>query len=219
MDSVVVRERRMPSRFRTVAAQEQGFRSTPLRAGKSRNDPSCPRAWRRELTVSHLGLVIGLSQALSAKPGEEFPNEMAGKRLWVIATLLGLVLIRAPAFILLESLQGPSSTASKNSGMILPDFYAAEYGASSPVHTNGFGDGWRSWFRKVRRTLHGIFVGVGDDGAWLQASCDQWFKCSRGSFAPEFMFRGLDETKYELAILFDRYAVRGGDHFRSIFRP
>mgnify|MGYP007070990271 CR=1 FL=1 len=96
--------------------------------------------------------------------------------------------------------------------------YAAEYGGKFPVHTNGFGDALALLVAKSEADAARYFVGVGDDGAWLQAAA------TNGSNVPEdrctrIYVQGLDESKYELAILFDRYAVRGGDHFRSIFRP
>lgn len=141
-----------------------------------------------------------------------------GRKLWVIATLLGSVLIGAPAFFL-WNLSRVHQHCIKNSGSLLRGF-AIDHGGKFPVHTNGFGDALAllvaesTYYPDAAR----YFVGVGDDGAWLRAAATNGSNVSEDRCTRIYV-QGLDESKYQLAILFDRYAVRGGDHFRSIFQP
>lgn len=86
------------------------------------------------------------------------------------------------------------------------------------MHTNGFGDALALLVAESNPDAAQYFVGVGDDGAWLQAAATNGSNVSEDRCTRIFV-QGLDESKYELAVLFDRYAVRGGDHRRSFFLP
>jgi hypothetical protein len=89
--------------------------------------------------------------------------------------------------------------------------YASDHGGSFPSHTNGYGDALVVWAKAspgVERNL----VGPGDDGRWLREavatgdSVDENL-CSR------IYVQGLEESSYpRIAVLFDRFATRGGDH-------
>jgi hypothetical protein len=100
----------------------------------------------------------------------------------------------------------------KGSGLVL-QIYATDHDGKYPTHTNGFGDALALIVAEDPTSVR-LFVGVDDDGEWLRNAATNHTdvpedRCTR------IYVQGLDDSKFELAVLFDRYAARGGDHGRS----
>jgi hypothetical protein len=89
--------------------------------------------------------------------------------------------------------------------------YASDHGGNFPSHTNGFGDALVVWAKANpgdERTL----VGPGDDGRWLQEAVATGDSVDE-SLCSRIYVQGLNESgNREIAVLFDRFATRGGDH-------
>lgn len=100
----------------------------------------------------------------------------------------------------------------KNSGLILR-IYATDHDGKFPSHTNGFGDALALLVAEDLSSAR-YFVGVDDDGAWLQAAATNKLDVPE-ELCTRIYVQGLTESQANLAVLFDRYAVRGGDHFRG----
>jgi len=83
------------------------------------------------------------------------------------------------------------------------------------MHTNGFGDAL------VLLVAEGYddgrhLVGVDDDAGWLRAAATNHTDVPE-ELCTRIYVQGLKEDcDRGIAILFDRYAVRGGDHFRGV---
>ena len=98
------------------------------------------------------------------------------------------------------------------------ELYAEDHFGVYPSHTNGFGDAL-VLLEKTEPGAARSLVGVGDNENWiLSAASNQLHvpveRCSR------IYVQGLNrKSDPELALFFDRYAVRGGDHSRSPSEP
>lgn len=92
--------------------------------------------------------------------------------------------------------------------------YAMDHEGRFPVLSNGFGDAIVLLLRENTNTDARLFTAPGDDGILLK-ECLQ-----TGANVPEerctrAYVQGLCETNnWEIALVFDRYPTRGGDHFR-----
>jgi hypothetical protein len=96
--------------------------------------------------------------------------------------------------------------------------YALDHGGKFPFHANGFGDAIVVLLRDGHPFPH-EFTAPGDDGRLLK-------ECLRtGSHMPEerctrAYVQGLSDTNNpRIALVFDRYPTRGGDHFRRPWGP
>lgn len=105
----------------------------------------------------------------------------------------------------------------KNAGLMIRT-YASDNNDHYPYHTNGFGDALVLMVKE--NPIDAIFFTCGDDdGSLLRAAA------TNGTHMPEerctrIYVQGLSDTNNpQIAMLFDRYAIRGGDHFRSPFKP
>ena len=101
----------------------------------------------------------------------------------------------------------------KNTGLTLR-MYAGDHEGKYPFHTNGFGDAIVMLVKEYSPEFVGIFTAPGDNGDLLRASI------KNGTHMPEdrctrMYVQGLSETNNpEIAMVFDRYPTRGGDHQR-----
>lgn len=106
----------------------------------------------------------------------------------------------------------------KNAGLLLT-IYAGDHEGKYPFHTNGFGDAIVAFLKENSPTEAVFFTAPGDNGSLLK-------KClSDGTDVPEdcctrMYVQGLSENSNpEIAMVFDRYPTRGGDHFRRPWGP
>ena len=96
--------------------------------------------------------------------------------------------------------------------------YAIEHDGRFPFHTNGFGDAIRLLLKEIGEPPR-EFTAPGDD-ARLYKEC-----LKTGAHMPEerctrAYVQGLSDTNNpEIALVFDRYPTRGGDHFRRPWGP
>ncbi len=97
--------------------------------------------------------------------------------------------------------------------------YAGEHQGHYPLNTNGFGDAMLDLLRETDASYAHFFTAPGDDGLLLR-------QCLRtGAHMPEerctrVYVQGFDETgDPRIALVFDRYPTRGGDHFRCPWGP
>jgi hypothetical protein len=103
----------------------------------------------------------------------------------------------------------------KGAGLALR-IYANDHGGRFPFHTNGFGDALLLLVKDEPREMPEM-CGPDDDGQLFIAALTNGLdvaeaKCSR------VYVQGLSESNDpNIAMLFDRDATRGGDHFRSHF--
>ena len=92
--------------------------------------------------------------------------------------------------------------------------YATDHEGRFPFHTNGFGDALALLVAEgYDDGRH--FVGVDDNANWLRAAATNHTHVPE-ELCTRIYVQGLTQTNNSaIAILFDRYAVRGGDHFRG----
>jgi hypothetical protein len=96
--------------------------------------------------------------------------------------------------------------------------YAIDHNGRFPFHTNGFGDAIVAILREGQAYPY-EFTAPGDDGSSLK-------ECLKtGAHMPEerctrAYVQGLGDTNNpQIALVFDRYPMRGGDHFRRPWGP
>jgi hypothetical protein len=120
-------------------------------------------------------------------------------------------------FILMSKLFPAHEHCMKQTGLSLRT-YATDHAGRFPFHTNGFGD---AVVLLLKEDLCGpaMFTAPGDDGSWYK-------ECMKtGAHMPEerctrAYVQGLSETSNpQIALVFDRYPTRGGDHFRRPWGP
>lgn len=94
--------------------------------------------------------------------------------------------------------------------------YASDNNGKFPFHTNGFGDALLLLLKEDYVVNARTLTAPGDDGTWFnlaltsQTDVDE-SRCSR------IYIQGLSEAetaKYAVALVFDAYPTRGGDHGR-----
>jgi hypothetical protein len=107
----------------------------------------------------------------------------------------------------------------KAAGSTLQSYAAGHFG-KFPHHTNGFGDAIVLLLKETEsEQCPWLFTAPGDDGH-LFAEC-----LKTGAHMPEEQctrayVQGLCQTNDpDIALLFDRYATRGGDHWRRPWGP
>ena len=106
----------------------------------------------------------------------------------------------------------------KNSGMSLR-IYASEHFGQFPLHTNGFGDAIVTFLKENSPDDARYFAAPGDDGHLLK-KCLETGTHMREAQCTRTYVEGLSETNNpEIAMVFDRYPTRGGDHFRRPWGP
>jgi hypothetical protein len=145
----------------------------------------------------------------------------AKKRRWirivVILLLLPLVGLGALLVIGVLNLFHAHEHCMKNAGLSL-SLYAGDHDGKFPFHTNGFGDALLLLLEAPARDAP-LFTAPGDDGTLLKTHLESdtdvpETRCTRS------YVQGLCETNNpEIALLFDRYPTRGGDHFRRPWGP
>jgi hypothetical protein len=93
-----------------------------------------------------------------------------------------------------------------------------DHGGRYPFSSNGFGDAIVLLLRENTNAPARHFTAPGDDGSLLE-------ECLKnGSNVPEerctrAYVQGLCYTNWGIALVFDRYPTRGGDHFRRPWGP
>ena len=138
----------------------------------------------------------------------------------VLWGLVALLLAGAGVLIVLDwdsrwSARESHKHCMKNAGLGL-NLYARDHEGRFPFHTNGFGDALLLFVKEEPSSLLSV-CGPDDDGQLFVAALTNGLdvieaRCSR------IYVQGLsDSNNPNIAILFDRYATRGGDHFRSHF--
>ena len=140
------------------------------------------------------------------------------KNRWVVGCLCGLPLV-AVIGLFAEGLLNPFGRhqhCMKGTGLTFLH-YAGEHGGRFPFHTNGFGDAIVTLLKELPDDPR-LFTAPGDDGTLLSK-----FMESGGNVPEERCTRayvqGLSEgSNPEIALIFDRYPTRGGDHSRSPWR-
>lgn len=96
--------------------------------------------------------------------------------------------------------------------------YASDHDGKFPFHTNGFGNALVNIGREDPSSIP-FLVGVDDNASWLKDAITNHTDVPE-DICTRIYVQGLTETNNtEIAILFDKYAVRGGDHFRSRSKP
>ena len=106
----------------------------------------------------------------------------------------------------------------KNAGLSFR-IYAGDHDGKYPFHANGFGDALVAFLKENSPSEAIFFTAPGDDASLLK-------KClNDGTDVPEdrctrMYVQGLNENSNpEIAMIFDRYPTRGGDHFRRPWGP
>ena len=134
---------------------------------------------------------------------------------WGLVVALGcLVLPDALLKLFFWNLGRSHQHCIKVSGSML-EAYATDHEGRFPFHTNGFGDALALLVAEDDYNAR-YFVGVDDDGAWLRTAATNHAHVTEDQCTRIYV-QGLTETNNPMvAILFDRYAVRGGDHFRGV---
>ena len=138
----------------------------------------------------------------------------------ITATALFLLVLLVSAFFLIGrfNLFHTHEHCIKNTGLTLR-IYAEEHNGRYPFNTNGFGDAIADFVKDYSPEFVRIFTAPGDDGKWLEQSI------AAGKHLPEencsrAYVQGLCETNnLQIAIVFDRYPTRGGDHQRCPWGP
>ncbi len=93
--------------------------------------------------------------------------------------------------------------------------YAAVNAGQFPFHTNGYPQALVKWARFEPWNVPSL-VGVDDDGSWLTAAVTAGVPVNETNCTRIYV-QGLSTTSDpRIAVLFDRYAVKGGDHFRGV---
>ena len=126
---------------------------------------------------------------------------------------LALMVLAIPMFNLFHA----HEHCIKGTGLSLRCYTLDHYG-KFPFHTNGFGDAILLLLKELDEPV-GEFTAPGDDGS-LYKEC-----LKTGAHMPEerctrAYVQGLsDANNPQIALVFDRYPTRGGDHFRRPWGP
>jgi hypothetical protein len=105
----------------------------------------------------------------------------------------------------------------KNAGFSFLN-YAADHDGRFPYHTNGFGDALLLLVAEQGDDPR-LFVAPGDDGSLFKAHLKSGADVPEAQCTRAYV-QGLCETNNpEIALIFDRYPTRGGDHFRRPWGP
>lgn len=106
----------------------------------------------------------------------------------------------------------------KQTGMDLR-LYASDHNGKYPFSTNGFGDAIVALVKEYSPEYVKICTAPGDDGELLK-ECVVTGKHMPEEKCSRTYVQGLSETNnFEIAVVFDRYPTRGGDHFRRPWGP
>ena len=131
---------------------------------------------------------------------------------------IGLPVLALLLFAILMAILFPAHEhCMKQTGLSLRT-YATDHNGKFPFHTNGFGDAV-VLLLKEDLCVPAMFTAPGDDGS-LYKEC-----MKTGAHMPEerctrAYVQGLSDTNNpEIALVFDRYPTRGGDHFRRPWGP
>jgi hypothetical protein len=131
---------------------------------------------------------------------------------------IGLPVLALMLFAILMSILFPAHEHCMKQTTLSLRCYALDHDGWFPFHTNGFGD---AVVLLLKEDLSGpaMFTAPGDDGS-LYKEC-----LKTGAHMPEerctrAYVQGLSDTNNpEIALVFDRYPTRGGDHFRRPWGP
>lgn len=158
---------------------------------------------------------------LRSRLGFSWMTKATKKTMW--GCLITIVLLVAFFSLWKFNLSRTHQHCIKNAGLTLRLFAEAHEG-KFPVHTNGFGDALLLLIREdalEKWDTNNIryITGPGDDGTMYQEALRTGAnvleeKCSR------IYVQGLSESNNpDIAILFDKKSVPGGDHFRRPWGP
>jgi hypothetical protein len=126
---------------------------------------------------------------------------------------LALMLLAIPMFNLFHA----HEHCIKGTGLDLRTYALAHYG-KFPFHTNGFGDAILLLLKELGDDPR-LFTAPGDDGS-LYKECLKTGAHMAEERCTRAYVQGLSETNNpEIALVFDRYPTRGGDHFRRPWGP
>ena len=93
--------------------------------------------------------------------------------------------------------------------------YATDHGGRYPVHTNGFGDALALLIAGEYDSTGHTLVGVDDDASLLRSAATNKNDVPE-ELCTRIYVQGLSESDNpDIAILFDKFSVRGGDHRRG----
>ncbi len=93
--------------------------------------------------------------------------------------------------------------------------YAAVNAGQFPFHTNGYPQALVKWARFEPWIVPSL-VGVDDDGSWLTAAVTSGVPVNETNCTRIYVQGLSTASNPQIAVLFDRYAVKGGDHFRGL---
>lgn len=135
-----------------------------------------------------------------------------------IGLVIGLLVLAVlPVLAMIFNLFHAHEHCIKGAGLSLRS-YAVDHGGKFPFHTNGFGDAILLLL-KEGYDYPNVFTAPGDDGRLFK-------ECLKtGAHMPEerctrAYVQGLGETNNPMiALVFDRYPTRGGDHSRRPWGP
>jgi hypothetical protein len=96
--------------------------------------------------------------------------------------------------------------------------YASDHHGRFPFHTNGYGDAILLLAREDIYNIN-LFTAPGDDGKLLKECLEKGATLPEGSCSRAYV-QGLTTSESpEIALVFDRYPTRGGDHSRNPWAP
>ena len=131
---------------------------------------------------------------------------------------IGVPLLALMLFFVLMSIFFPAHEHCMKQTTLSLRTYALDHDGKFPFHTNGFGDAILLLLKELDEPV-GEFTAPGDDGS-LYKEC-----LKTGAHMPEerctrAYVQGLsDANNPQIALVFDRYPTRGGDHFRRPWGP
>ena len=143
------------------------------------------------------------------------------RKRWLVGTTVcvsGLLLFLGGVFFGFINLFHAHEHCIKGTGLALR-IYAEDHNDRLPYHTNGFGGAIVMFLKENPYENARQFTAPGDDDKLLKECVATGKhmpeeKCSRA------YVQGLNEkNNWEIALVFDRYPTRGGDHFRRPLGP
>jgi hypothetical protein len=131
---------------------------------------------------------------------------------------IGLPVLALMLFLILMSILFPAHEhCMKQTGLSLRT-YALDHGGRFPFHTNGFGDAILLLIKELGDDPR-LFTAPGDNGS-LYRKCVKTSAHMPEERCTRAYVQGLSDTNNpQIALVFDRYPTREGDHFRRPWGP
>ena len=144
------------------------------------------------------------------------------KKRWVIRLIIGglILSVLGGVGVFAIALFNPFHAhehCMKSAGMSLM-LYAGDHGGKFPFHTNGFGDALLLMLDESREDTR-LYTAPGDDGTLLKECLKSKADVPESRCTRSYVQGLTDTNNPEIALLFDRYPTRGGDHFRRPWGP